>query len=96
MAPFNVHFVRDVGAAYVATGVALIWAAFRPEWRGPLVAVAAVFHVLHALGHVRETSSGDLGAHHWWTDLAGVYLPSLALLVLSLVFLRRSRPSGAG
>ena len=89
--PFNVHFVRDVGAAYFTAGVALVWAAFRAEWRGPLVATAALFNALHALGHVRETSSGELEPLHWWLDLPGVYLPSLILAAMAVLFLRRAR-----
>ncbi len=89
--PFNVHFVRDVGAAYFTAGVALLWAAFHAEWRAPLVATAALFNALHALGHVRETLSGELASLHWWLDLPGVYLPSLILAALAVLFLRRAR-----
>ncbi len=90
--PFNLHFVRDVGAAYLAAGVALVWAAWRPGWRFPLVGVATVFHGLHAFGHVRETASGELASFHWLTDLPGVYLPAL-LLVAMVVAFRQETPS---
>jgi hypothetical protein len=90
VAPFNVHFVRDVGAAYLATGAALVAAAFRPAWRVPLVATALVFHGLHALGHVRETASGELASFHWLEDLPGVHLPALVMLVLLVVYARRA------
>ena len=89
--PFNVHFVRDVGAAYLTAGVALLWAAFHAEWRAPLVATAALFNALHAFGHVRETLSGELASLHWWLDLPGVYLPSLILAAMAVLFLRRAR-----
>ena len=89
--PFNVHFVRDVGAAYFTAGAALLWAAFRVGWRAPLVAVAALFNGLHALGHLRETSSGELASHHWWADFPGVYLPALILLAMAAWFLRAAR-----
>ena len=89
VAPFNVHFVRDVGAAYLATGVALLAAALRPAWRVPLVATAAIFHGLHALGHVRETASGELASFHWLEDLPGVHLPALLMLALLVVYARR-------
>ncbi|MEN8185141.1 MAG: DUF6790 family protein [Myxococcota bacterium] len=89
VSPMNVHFVRDVGAAYLASGVGLCWAAWRPAWRLPLVAVAAIFHGLHALGHVRETASGDLAAFHWLEDLPGIYLPTLLMLALVFVFHRK-------
>ena len=89
VAPFNVHFVRDVGAAYLATGAALLAAALRPAWRVPLVATAAIFHGLHALGHLRETASGELASFHWIEDLPGVYLPAIVMLALWVVYARR-------
>ena len=54
--PFNGHFVRDVGAAYVAVGAALLGAARVPAWRAPFLAAASVFLLLHGVGHVVETS----------------------------------------
>jgi len=81
--PLNEHLVRDVGAAYVATGAALLWAAFAPAQRRALSAVAAVFLVLHALGHVVEIATGRLGAHHWLEDLPGVFLPALVTLLVA-------------
>jgi hypothetical protein len=92
VAPFNVHFVRDVGAAYLATGAALLAAALRPAWRVPLVATALIFHGLHALGHLRETASGELAAFHWVEDLPGVHLPALVMFALLVVYARR--PAG--
>jgi hypothetical protein len=92
VAPFNVHFVRDIGAAYLATGAALVAAALRPAWRVPLVATALVFHGLHALGHVRETASGELASFHWLADLPGVHLPALVMLALLVGYVRRPAP----
>jgi hypothetical protein len=92
VAPFNVHFVRDIGAAYLATGGALVAAALRPAWRVPLVATALVFHGLHALGHVRETATGELASFHWIEDLPGVHLPALVMLALLVAYARRPAP----
>ena len=92
VAPFNVHFVRDIGAAYLATGGALVAAALRPAWRVPLVATALVFHGLHALGHARETASGELASFHWIEDLPGVHLPALVMLALLVAYARRPAP----
>jgi hypothetical protein len=88
VAPFNLHFVRDVGAAYLTAGAALCWAGLRPLHRGPLVGVAALFLCLHALGHVRETLSGDLGPPHWLEDQPGVYAPAVLVLYAALRCLR--------
>ena len=93
VSPFNLHFVRDVGDAFLMVGVALGWAALRENLRGPLVTVAAVFLVLHGLGHLRETLSGDLGPQHWLEDIPGVYLPALLTCGLAIYFMRRREAS---
>jgi hypothetical protein len=88
--PYNEHFVRDIGVAFLTVASALALAARIPRARLPLVGVAAVFFVLHAVCHVYDTARGFVDPHHWWTDLPGVYLPALffAGLVLAL-----ARPS---
>ena len=78
--PFNPHFVRDIGCAFLTVGAALVWAAFASKFRFPLVAAAALFLGAHALLHVYDTAAGNLPASHWWLDLPGVYLPALVLL----------------
>lgn len=86
--PFNPHFVRDIGCAFLAAGVALVWAAVSPRWRYPLVGVATLFLTAHAVLHVYDTAVGNLPHSHWWLDLPGVYLPA-ALLLAASAMLRR-------
>ena len=88
--PFNPHFVRDIGCAFLTVGVAQVWAAFAPRWRPPLVAISAVFLVAHALLHIYDTLAGNLPHSHWWLDLPGVYLPALLLTVCALALHRRA------
>ena len=90
--PFNGHFVRDVGAAYTAAAVALLWGARRPELRGPLAAVAAVFLGIHALVHVVESMAGALPAGSLLDDLPGVHLPALIVAGVALHALRAPAP----
>jgi hypothetical protein len=85
--PLNVHFVRDVGAAYGAAGAALVWGAFAPAARGALAAVAAAFLAVHALTHLLETLEGIHGVSA--LELFGVHLPALLTLVLAAAALRR-------
>jgi hypothetical protein len=86
--PFNGHLVRDVGAAYVAAGVALLFAAVRPAARGPLVAAAAAFLGLHAGTHLVELFSGH--SHDGLLlEVFGVHLPALVVVILAAVSLRR-------
>jgi hypothetical protein len=77
--PFNPHFVRDIGCAFLAVGAALGWAAFAPRWRTPLVAIAALFLGGHGLLHLYDTLRGALGHDHWWLDAPGVYLPAAVI-----------------
>ncbi|MCR9094800.1 MAG: hypothetical protein NXI30_11335 [bacterium] len=77
--PFNPHFVRDIGCAFLATGIALVWADRRPRARVPLVSVAAIFLAAHAALHAYDTLRGALGHDHWLLDLPGVYFPGVAI-----------------
>src|SRR5437879_661937 len=53
--PFNAHFVKDIGAAYVVAGVGLGWLAARASAMARGAALAgAGFLVLHALIHLAE------------------------------------------
>jgi len=89
--PLNLHFVRDIGCAFLAVGVAQVWAAFDRRRRLPLAAIAALFLLLHAGLHVYDTTSGFLDAGHWWLDLPGVYLPAAAMVAAALASARQER-----
>ena len=88
--PFNPHFVRDIGCAFLTVGIAQIWAALAPGWRFPLVTAAALFLGAHALLHVYDTAVGNLPHTHWWLDLPGVYLPAAILAAAAYA----ARPRG--
>jgi hypothetical protein len=89
--PFNPHFVRDIGCAFFAVGVALGWAAVAPRWRPPLVLIAALFLGGHGLLHAYDTLRGALGAAHWWLDLPGVYLPAAVISYGAIALRDRTR-----
>lgn len=88
--PFNVHLVRDVGAAYVTSGVATVWAARAPAWRVPLLSAAALFLGLHGLIHVAEVLAGTQPPVHLLEDFPGVYLPALLLAGIAATSRARS------
>ena len=81
--PYNEHFVRDIGCAYLASAIALLWGAAQPSRRLPLLAIVAVFLGAHGVLHVFDTSRGFVDPHHWWIDFPGVYLPALIVVVLA-------------
>jgi hypothetical protein len=88
--PFNAHFVRDIGVAFVMLALAFAWAAFEPRWRKPLVGMATVFLAGHALLHLVDTLRGELDGDHWLLDLPGVYLPAIGLVAIAVRLLRRT------
>jgi uncharacterized protein YjeT (DUF2065 family) len=92
---FNPHLVRDVGGAYAASGIAALWAARAPAWRAPLAAIAALFHGLHGAIHVFDVLAGAQPPLHLLEDVPGVYLPTLALVVIALRSLRAPDASAA-
>ena len=86
--PLNEHFVRDIGAAFVTFGGGLLWGAFVPWVRVPVLLLATVFYGLHAVVHVFDTLRGAVDAAHWAIDFPGVYLPAVFLVVLTVLVAR--------
>jgi hypothetical protein len=69
--PLNLHFVRDIGCAYILTGLALAGLAFN-ERAWPAALIGALLLTLHALVHVADGFSGQVHANHVLT----VYAPA--------------------
>jgi hypothetical protein len=93
--PFNPHFVRDIGGAFLAAGAALVWAFFIRRDRFPLLAISGVFLAAHALVHAYDTLRGALGHNHWLLDLPGVYLPGIAVPLIAYRIYRVDRASNS-
>jgi len=87
--PLNPHFVRDLGGAFALMGGGLLWAAFRPAVRFPVLVGVALFYAMHALVHVTDTVAGRLPTSHWAIDFPGVYLPTIILLGLAAAAARK-------
>lgn len=82
--PFNPHFVRDIGAAYLVTAGGLGWFALRPREGWPAVVAAAAFLTLHAAIHVFDAACGTRPLQDVARDFAGIYLPALLTLAIAL------------
>ncbi|MGE0388080.1 MAG: hypothetical protein AB7Q97_25425 [Gammaproteobacteria bacterium] len=88
--PLNVHFVRDIGCAYLAAATGVACAALRREWRVPGLSSALVFVGAHAGVHLWERLGGH-GAHGAaFVDHAGIFGPPLLLLALLVAGARRA------
>ena len=88
----NEHFVRDIGAAYLACALAMGWAVKDPA-RGLGVAVAsATFLCLHSLIHLITPFCGTtLPWPLLLRDFPGVFLPAIISLLVVRSCLRRQK-----
>ena len=85
--PFNPHFARDVGSAYLVAGGGLIW--FWLDQRARPAAIAgAAFLALHALVHLWDLAAGHESLVHFLEDVPAVILPGLLVFKLA-----RRRPT---
>ena len=72
--PFNPHFVRDIGVAYLVAGGTLVWFALDRNAR-PAAQAAAAFLALHALVHLWDVAAGREHVHQLLADLPTVFGP---------------------
>ena len=82
--PYNPHFVRDIGAAYLVCGAAHAAFALRPRQAWSALAAAAGFLVLHAAIHLFDAACGTRPLADLARDFAGVFLPALIAVALTL------------
>jgi peptidoglycan/LPS O-acetylase OafA/YrhL len=75
--PFNLHFVQDVGVAFLVAGLALGARAWRPSF-WPAAVAGAGFLAAHAVIHLIMIASGH--DHHAAANLAAVILPAALAL----------------
>jgi hypothetical protein len=98
--PFNGHFVKDIGAAYLVAGGGFAWLGARAAGatsgtgrgaaaRGAAIAGAA-FLALHALIHLAEAAGAPAGLSDLARDFRGVIAPALLALALAWPFAAKS------
>lgn len=77
--PANLHFIRDIGLAFIAAGAGLLIGAFKQDRRAILI--ASIFLGGHALLHLAELSHGTT-AIDALRDIVLIALPGLLPLAL--------------
>ncbi len=77
--PANLHFIRDIGLAFIAAGVGLLIGAFKQDRRAILI--ASIFLGGHALLHLAELLHGTT-AIDALRDIVLIALPGLLPLAL--------------
>lgn len=88
--PFNPHFVRDVGCAYLVCGGTLVWLALNRAGGEAAAITGGVFLLLHALVHVWDAAVGRATLGHLAQDFVTVILVPIVILWLAWP---RSAPS---
>jgi hypothetical protein len=61
----NSHYVGDVGAFFLAFGVAIGVAVARPAWRAPLLWLGAAWYGFHAINHAFDTDEARSEGRGW-------------------------------
>ena len=80
--PFNPHFVRDIGVAYLTCSLATFAAL---KWRTQaftLMSVVTLFLGLHVGLHIWDIAAGRLPLDHLIRDLPGVVGPTIVTALL--------------
>ena len=75
--PYNAHFVKDIGAAYLIVAAGLACSAVRPRIAASAMIAGAGFLIVHALIHVVDELSGPNPLAEFTRDFAGVFLPAI-------------------
>ena len=81
--PLNLHFVRDLGAAFFTMAVAFFVSAPKAQQRRGVVLAVGLWYVLHSIIHLYDVAVGHLDTHHLLLDFPLVYMPTLILIVLA-------------
>lgn len=90
--PPNAHFIRDIGLAYLGSGLILLYATADPilRWRAALV--GGLWLALHGALHIYEVAAGICGPATFWADAPAVLgQPALVIAALVITFSRRKR-----
>lgn len=81
--PANIHFIRDIGCAYLVAALGLFWLARSPRIAWPAAMAGGVFLALHALVHAWDTLAGRESPHGLAMDLLPVFVPAILVLWLA-------------
>jgi len=93
--PPNKHFIRDIGIAYAACGIILLYASMNIHMRWLGAFAGALWLALHGVLHIYEVSVGICTPAAFVADAPGVLGPPILVFVaLGIVFARQSVSPG--
>src|SRR3546814_16771617 len=70
--PPNAHFIRDIGLAYLGSGLILLYATADPARRWRAALVGGLWLSFHGLLHIYEVAAGICGPATFWADAPAV------------------------
>lgn len=82
--PFNGHLVMDGGTLFLAVGIGLLAAALNPRRNAIAVVVATVAGIMHSILHLYSHAAGILSSKHMTTEVLGIYVPAIVLIVIAV------------
>jgi heme/copper-type cytochrome/quinol oxidase subunit 2 len=82
--PLNEHLVMDGGTFFLAVGIGLAAAALNPRRNAIAVVVAAVAGIMHSILHLYSHAAGILSSKHLTTEILGIYVPAIVLIVIAV------------
>jgi hypothetical protein len=85
---FNAHLVADGGTFYTAVGIGLLIASMDPARHVSAVIVAAVANLMHSILHLSSHAIGILSLDHLFTEIMGIYLPTILLIAIGVILIR--------
>jgi hypothetical protein len=94
--PPNQHFIRDIGLAYLASGLVLGFAAIRPPMRWLAAAAGNLWMSAHGALHIWEVFTGVCSPSAFWQDAPGVLGPPSLVWIAIGILLTKERISAAG
>lgn len=88
--PPNAHFIRDIGLAYIGSGLILLYAAANPAARWRAAVVGGLWLIFHGLLHIYEVAAGICGPATFWADAPAVIgQPALVIAALAILRVRK-------
>jgi hypothetical protein len=94
--PPNQHFIRDIGLAYVLSGILLAFAGSNPSMRWLAAFAGSLWLALHGALHIWEGVTGICSPDVFWQDAPGVLGPPLLVWAALAILFARQRISPAG
>lgn len=94
--PANTHFIGDIGFAYLASGLMLLYALPAPSLRWMAALAGSLWLTLHGLLHIYELATGICSPDRFLRDAPGVLGPSLLIYTALGLLAARARIAPAG